>query len=318
MSSGTLKYWGGLQRVAATIAGLAPPHRVYHETHFGGGAVLFALNPGRGAAEYVNDRWEHLTWFWRTLQDPDLFAPFCRMVEATPVSEPEFRRACSVLDVPVPDHAEGKVWAAWAVFVACRQSRAGDTRTFHPFTVERLRRGTGEQASAWWSAVEGLAEARQRLSTVQVSCRDACQSLVEVDGRDTFHFLDPPWMIETRAAPNQYRVECGRQHHLNLLGTLPKLRGRWMIAGRRSSLYDGWAGRYGFLRTDLDVPADAAGGRAKGRAVTCLWTNYDPSDILGLPPARTGRGSRGARIEVSSYAPPSSPSPGRSTRGGRT
>jgi hypothetical protein len=80
-----IKCHGGKQRYAPRIIELMPPHKHYVEPFAGGLGVLLAKDP-EGVSEVVNDLNGDLMNFWDVLRDPQLFAPFVRIAEATPFS----------------------------------------------------------------------------------------------------------------------------------------------------------------------------------------------------------------------------------------
>ncbi len=51
-------------------------------------------------------------------------------------------------------------------------------------------------------------------------------------------------------------------------------RGKFMLSGYRSSLYDRAAEANGWTRHDFDIANHAAGGEEKRRMVECLWCNF--------------------------------------------
>ena len=64
-----------------------------------------------------------------------------------------------------------------------------------------------EQASAWLAAVAGLSEVHARLSRVVILNRDALNVIRKQDGPDTLFYLDPPYLTETRTAPDVFAHE---------------------------------------------------------------------------------------------------------------
>jgi hypothetical protein len=63
--------------------------------------------------------------------------------------------------------------------------------------------------------------------------------------------------------------------HEELLGVLAGIKGRFLVSGYHSKLYDNAARRHGWrLQHEFDLPNHAAGGRTKRRMTDCLWSNY--------------------------------------------
>lgn len=272
-----LKYHGGKSYLATKIVAMMPPHTNYVEPFAGGLSVLLAKDP-EGVSEVVNDTDTRLTNFWRVLADEEAFAQFARRVEAVPVGELGWHHAAGALEEWERGgwHSERpSVVAAAAFFVHCRQSLAGRMKAFTAITRVRTRRGMNAEASAWLSAVEGLPAVHARLKRVVVLSRDALDVIRQQDGPDTLYYLDPPYLPETRASAEVYAHEMTADQHRALLGALVDIKGKFLLSGYRSGMYDEFAQRVGWRRADFDLPNNAAGGDEKRRMVECLWTNFE-------------------------------------------
>jgi DNA adenine methylase len=281
-----LKWHGGKHYLAPKIVELMPVHLHYVEPYFGGGAVLLARNPGdetkfwgtkgyeRGVSEVVNDVNRDLMNFWWVLQNEPAFKRFMRKVEGIPFSQVEWEFARS----RVAPHADGKpdVEAAVAFFVWCRQSRAGQMKAFAPLSKDRTRRGMNEQASAWWTCVEGLPEIHKRLKRVAVLCDDAIKVIRQQDGAKTLFYCDPPYVHEARASTDAYHHEMTEEDHVQLLETLETIQGSFMLSGYPNDLYDEFAEEHGWRWKDFDLPNNVAGGKSKRRMTERVWMNFEP------------------------------------------
>jgi DNA adenine methylase len=268
---------GGKHYLASKIIALMPPHIHYVEPFFGGGAVLLAKNP-EGVSEVANDRHLLLTNFWRVLRQPDDFAIFLRKCQATPFSEDAWKDANAML-CETDDFTDGflatrRATFAWLFFVHCRQSLAGRMGTFAPLSRNRVRRGMNEQASAWLTAVEGLPAVHARLKRVVILNHDALDVIRQQDGDKTLFYLDPPYLHETRATTGEYQHEMTIEQHIELLDTLCWIKGKFLLSGYRSDLYDAKAQQYSWNRHDFDLPNNSAGGESKRRMTECVWCNF--------------------------------------------
>jgi DNA adenine methylase len=260
---------GGKSFLAARIVALMPYHLVYCEPYAGGLSVLLAKNPNN-CSEVINDLYGDLTNFWRVLQDEAQFERFKRRCEATPFSENDYVAAAAMEEFPPTED-----WLrAWAFFVRCRLSLAGRMDSFAPLSRNRTRRGMNEQASAWISAVDGLAAVHERLRRVVVLNRDACDVILQQDGPNTCFFADPPYVPETRSSTGQYEHEMSVEDHVKLLSTLEKIEGKFLLSGYRSKLYDEWAERNGFARQDFEIANHASAGKSKRTMTESVWMNF--------------------------------------------
>jgi DNA adenine methylase len=258
-----LKWHGGKHYLAAKIVALMPSHTHYVEPFAGGLSVLLAKDP-KGVGEVVNDLDLRLSNFWRVLQAEEPFAQFRRIVEAVPFSEVEWADA--------GEPADGPVERAVRFFISCRQSLAGRMNEFAPLSRRRTRRGMNEQASAWINAVDGLAAVHARLRRVVILNRDALDVIRQQDGPETLFYLDPPYLCETRARPSVYTHEMTPAQLEELLEVIARCRGKVMLSGYPSELYDGRLA--GWTRHEFELPNQAAGGKHKRRMTEVVWRNF--------------------------------------------
>ena len=262
-----LKWWGGKRYPASRILELMPSHLHYVEPFAGGLAVLLAKDP-EGVSEVVNDLHGGLTNFWRVLQGEETFARFGRIVETMPFGEAEYERAVRSLKGSDGDPVQRAVW----FFVACRQLLAGRMMSFTGVTKTRTRRGTNNEVSAWLTAVEGLPAVHDRLKRVLILNRPALDAIRKEDGPSTLLYCDPPYLHETREAPDAYRHEMTAEQHRGLLEVLKAVKGKVMLSGYPSAMYDDALS--GWIRHEYDLPNHAAGGDSKRRMTECLWCNF--------------------------------------------
>lgn len=266
-----LKWHGGKHYLAGRIVALMPPHTHDVEPYAGGLAVLLGKSPD-GISEVVNDLDGRLTNFWKVLQDEAMFFEFHRLVDAVPFSESEWHEAREVLAERAPSDDHEMVRQAAAFFVVCRQSLAGRMRGFASLSRNRTRRRMNEQASAWITAVDGLPAVHARLRRVVVLCRAAVEVVRSQDSPGTLFYLDPPYLGETRSVPDVYGFEMSRAAHCELLELIRTVRGKVMLSGYPSELYD--SSLAGWSRHTFDLPNNAAAGKSKERETEVLWCNF--------------------------------------------
>jgi DNA adenine methylase len=213
--------------------------------------------------------------FWRVLACPVQFPAFARALAATPFSERHWEDAACILD---PQSGSDELARAVAFFVHARQSMAARGVSFAALSRTRTRRGMNEQAAAWLSAVEGLGQVHERLKRVVILNRDALDVVRANDGPATLFYCDPPYLPSTRTAPDVYRHEMTAGQHEALLDALLACRGKVMLSGYPSDLYDGRLLPAGWRRVDMRVPNHAAGGATKRVMTESLYLNYPPTE----------------------------------------
>jgi DNA adenine methylase len=223
------------------------------------------VNDPTGISEVANDIDGRLSNFWRVLQGEDSFSRFARVLSAMPFSETEWRLASE-------SDAADPVEDAVRFFVHCRQSLAGRMHGFAPLSRLRTRRGMNEQASAWLNAVAGLADVHTRLKRVSILNRDAVDVIRQQDGIRTLFYLDPPYLGETRTADDVYSFEMCAKQHETLLETILACKGKVMLSGYRSELYD--RRLRDWTQHEFTLPNQAAGGKQKRRMTEVVWCNF--------------------------------------------
>lgn len=269
-----LKWHGGKYYLASKIVDLMKPHLHYVEPFFGGGVVLLTrdpndtslwLEPHKGVSEVINDIHGRLINFWRVLQKPELFEQFQRRVEAMPMARQEWKDAHNFQEgTPVDD--------AVAFFVDCRQSRSGLMTGFTSVTRNRTRREMNGNVSEWIGAVEGLPAVHERLRRVLIENMPAVELIRREDTPGTLFYCDPPYLHETRTATGAYDHEMSLADHQKLLAQLVACKGKVMLSGYGSELYD--TALAGWNRHTFELPNNAAGGESKRRMTEVVWCNF--------------------------------------------
>jgi DNA adenine methylase len=270
-----LKWHGGKFYLAADFHRLAPPH--IHRTHaYAGGLGEFWNWPHDGVSEVVNDIDGALTNFWRVLQGEDTFNRFMRIVQAMPFSQVEWQ------DSLIIDPTAEPVQRAVHFFVRVRQSMSGRKDCFAPISRNRVRRAMNEQASAWLSAVDGLPMVHHRLKRVVILNMPAIDVIQSQDGRTTLHYVDAPYVLDTRVTVGEYGpFEMTDDQHRELIRVLLSCEGKVMVSMYHHPIYDVLHLEHGWQVHEFDLPNNASAADVKERKIECVWCNF----ILPLVPA---------------------------------
>lgn len=269
MNKSPLRFFGGKTRIAEWLVSHFPKDmKFYGEVFAGGLSPLFARDP-HGSIEVANDVWWELTNFWRVLQSDTLFQEFKRLCETTPFSQVEFEAA----KLPVEMEFFGdSVVSAWHFFIRNRMSFSGSGTSFPP-TAKRTRRGINENVASWLSVVDKLEDFHRRLRFVEIRRMDFRLFLKQFDASDATFYADPPYLKSTRTA-GKYAHDLTEQDHLDLLAILEKLKGRFILSGYPSEMYDEWAARNGFQAISIEVPKDMSTAKEKPRGIETIWRNF--------------------------------------------
>lgn len=283
MVKSPIKYFGGKSYIANGICNLFPPASDYHnfvELFSGGASVLFAHNTSN-CAEYLNDLNGEIENFWRVLREPEMFSGFVRTLQATPFSARMFQLSIDRVVLPQSHPIDRAV----LFFVRNRMSRSADFNTFATMTRTRTRRGMQEQASAWLSAIEGLDEVHDRLKGVVLLNKPALEVIDMLDDSKTLFYADPPYLAgagSERAGNGNYEkvpggdgCEMDLMAHICLLDKLASIKGKFVLSGYHSELYDDYAREYGWDLKEISSPLHSAGGDEKRVQTECLWRNFN-------------------------------------------
>lgn len=152
-------------------------------------------------------------------------------------------------------------------------SRQGLAKSYATPT-KRTRRSMNESVASYLSAIEGLAEVHERIQRVEIRQLPAVEFIRERDHAAAFFYCDPPYLASTRSVKNAYAFEMSDAGHTELLETLSKVRGAFMLSGYRSNLYDDFASKHGWRCEEISIDNKAASGETKRKMVECAWMNY--------------------------------------------
>lgn len=221
-----LRWHGGKWKSAPWIIGHFPPHRVYTES-FGGSAAVLMRKP-RAVMEVYNDLDNDVVNLFRVLRErgPQL----TELVRLTPAARQEFDDCLAPTNDPVE--------AARRFLVRSALGHGGKKEGFRPGSANKRRGHEVHPAREWANYADAIPAISARLRSVTIEKRPAIDVMAQHDGPDTLHYVDPPYMPETRAAPEiGYAVELDVAGHRSLITALRKLSGMVVLSGYPSELY---------------------------------------------------------------------------------
>ncbi|WP_454231374.1 DNA adenine methylase [Mycolicibacterium fortuitum] len=269
-------YFGGKQKIAATIAAMLPEHTHYVEPYAGGLSVLLAKKPSR--LETVNDLDGDIVHFWRMLRErPEQLARHCAL---TPHSRAE-RKAAMNRPADLDDLERAR-----RIWICLAQGRTGTLRpTGWRFdSADFAHTSMPRRLDGYVRRMESVAE---RIRSVSLECRAGLDMITAYGkGRRTLMYVDPPYVGDVRE--RNYRNEMlSPAEHRELAESLHSCAATVVLSGYASTLYDNelYADWY---RVELTT-ATSQGGVYKGRTEV-LWSNRPLAtvaiadvDIFSLP-----------------------------------
>ncbi len=261
-----LRYHGAKFRVATWIVPFIPQHDTYVEVFGGAAGVLLRKEPSK--IEVYNDLDKQVVNFWKVMRDRTTCAELARAVDFTPFAREEFEASYEPSDDPVE--------AARRFVVRCffgfGTAGSVDVRDSNGFRSCDLRRSSTYNRD-WNGAPEAIVRAGNRFKDCTIENLDFRILIPKFDSETTFYYVDPPYLMETRQAGGKgYVHELSKECHRQLAWMLKAVKGKVMISGYPSSLYeslyDGWQRR--------EKKVAAAGQRGAVSRTEVLWMNYEP------------------------------------------
>lgn len=275
MSRKALCIWmGGKFNLSPKLIPLFPPHQVYCEVFGGMANCLFQKPPSK--IEIVNDINSDITNLFRVLRnDFDALLSFLRW---TPFSRETYHAYIAELETETDPVKRAGKWYAVA-----NQSFGGIWGG--SFAVSKKR----AKAPEFKERVAELHLFADRLRDVVIENYSFEKVIDLYDQPETFFYLDPPYVPETRSSAS-YAHEMTLDDHERLVDLLRNIQGKAMLSGYPNPLYEslGWQSK------TFDVTCSAAGRtRASGlmgdgkvsetqKRTEIIWINYDADVQLNL------------------------------------
>lgn len=262
-----LRYHGGKWLLAPWIISHFPAHRVYVEPF--GGAASVLLRKERAYAEIYGDLDTEVVNLFRILRDERQAAKLIEALRLTPFAREDFHDAYR--------STRNRLERARRLIVKSYMGFGTDAATGQYRTGFRANsnRSGSTPAADWRNYPEALELIIDRLRGVVIENRDAMQVMLKHDAADALHFVDPPYLIETRSRTNRrpasqgggtYRHELTLEQHMELLEGLRELEGMVILCGYPSEIYD--EALPDWRRVERDALADGAAPRTE-----VLWIN---------------------------------------------
>lgn len=227
-----LNYPGAKWGMAQEIVSIMPPHRSYLEPFFGSGAVLFNKPPS--AIETVNDIDGDIVNFFKVLRErtDDLI----EAISLTPYAR-------DVFDDAHENRGTDDFDRAYRFAIRSRMGHGFKPYQKTGFKTDVYARERSYCVNVWNKMPIDLKNAAERLKGVQIENRPAIELIRKFNYDNVLIYADPPYLLETRGG-KQYRCEMSEQDHVELLAELIKHKGKIILSGYPSELYDrelrGW------------------------------------------------------------------------------
>lgn len=242
-----MSYFGGKNSKLNYILPLLPPHKTYVEPFAGSLAVFFAKDPT--PIEVVNDIDGDLVNFYRVLRDPFKAKELEKSLKLTLYSRQEFEENRDIWK------SDRETWntltdveraARW--YIVHEMSFGAYHKAFR-YSVSHAKRGIAGAVSSWILHTSKFMNFHYRIRNAIIENRDFRTVIETYDTEETFHFIDPPYVHETRGT-HRYDNEISMQDQKELVILLLKIKGKALLTCYDHAVYyplldNGWS-RYNY------------------------------------------------------------------------
>jgi DNA adenine methylase len=219
-----LDYFGSKWRLASHIIPHFPEHKTYVEVFCGAASILFKKEPSRN--EIINDIHNEIQNLFYCLRTDALRLE--NMLALTPYSRTEYKLAREPVVEPF-EKARRTIIKSWFGIGDSLDNATG-------FRVSLTQKGS--VTAPWVIYKKQLHEYAKRLEQVIIECLDYRELIRRYDKPDTLFYLDPPYVTETRNKLNAYLHEWNNNDHRELVETLNKINGKFVLSGYENKIYE--------------------------------------------------------------------------------
>lgn len=268
-------YYGGKTAILNHLLELVPPHEVYTEVFFGGGALFWAKQPAKN--ETINDLNDNVIIFYRVLKTQ--FRSLKRLIDQTVYSKTLHRLAWQMLGNSCYSDVE-RAWAFWmrANFSFASKLDGGLKYSNHQSTM--LPAIMCNKKSEFTRLLQ------ERIENAYIECDDYMTILKSRNVAKAFHELDPPYFH----GPDNRPADQGHYKNMLTLKDYEKLlqwlarecKGKFMLHNYNSEMLDRFVRVHGWHKREIThrLQAPRKSGPTK---LEVIVTNYStPCGTLKL------------------------------------
>ena len=261
-----ISYYGGKQKLAATILKLIPEHDLYCEPFIGGAAVFFVKPASK--VEVINDTNKELINFYRVVQTD--FVSLEKEIAITLHSRDLHRKAEVIYANP---DMFSELKRAWALWVLANQSFASGLDKAWGYDIKK---GTTSKKIAN-KRDSFTIDYAIRLQQVQIECTDALKIIGSRDNPKAFFYCDPPYFNSNCGHYDGYSL----QDFENLLKLLSKLEGKFLLSSYPSPILKEYTKDHGWHTETFDFTVSIANNYGRpGKPKTEVLTSNYPLSVV--------------------------------------
>ena len=270
MHTPLLRYHGGKYRLSKWLYSFFPEHTTYVEPF--GGAASVLLRKKRSHGEVYNDLDKDIFNLFQVLRNKDNAEQLIQLCFLTPFSRDEFKLAYEYTAEPIE--------RARRTIVRSAMGFGSGAASGHPtgFRCEASRK-YATTAHCWQKYPPVLRYVHERLKGVYIENRPAADCMTKHDSLNTLHYVDPPYLLDTRKINKSggvYRHEMSNDDHEQLLKKLKNLDGAVVLSGYPIELYNDLLFDWKLEQKQSRISA----GSGTGLRTECVWLNPQCVDKL--------------------------------------
>lgn len=254
-----ITYYGGKQNLAAEILPLIPPHHIYCEPFFGGGAIFFLKPPSK--VEVINDLNSEVINFYRVLKTD--FKKLQKEVRTTLHSRELHRRAALIYLNPFMFSPLQRAWAFW-----CLSSQSFSSILTGGWGYDRMAGSVEKRLKN--RRAEFVKEFSERLEKVQIECADGIRVIESRNTPETFYYVDPPYYNSDKGHYKDYSESQFR----DLLDCLQNIKGKFLLSSYPSELLNEYAKKNNWHQIKIEKRVAVTHLTSKTKTEV-LTANYD-------------------------------------------
>ncbi|NPV13071.1 MAG: DNA adenine methylase [Ignavibacteria bacterium] len=236
----------------------------YIEPFCGSAALLF--HKEKSDIEIINDLDQNIYSLFKVLIDKKLFLEFKELCDLTPYSEELLKEYTNDLkkdDLNILERAYK--------FFYCNRTSYNGVGGFSSSGV--IRRKMSKPVSDYLSAIDGLYEIHNRLSSVIIHNTNALNLIKKWDKQNTFMYCDSPYANETRSSGKYKHDMTDKQQDEYLKILLSIKNAKILVSGYNCERYS-ILEKNGWNRIDMEIKTQNNNRISKSK-IESLWYNYE-------------------------------------------
>jgi len=216
----------------------------------------------RAYTEIYNDLDREVVGLFEVLRDPDGAARLQAALEFTPFARDEFTGAYEATDDAIERCRRLLIRSSMGF-------GGGGFNSANKTGFRDSKRSGATPSRTWATYPDQISAFTDRLRGIVIENRPAIDVMRRHDGPDTLHYVDPPYLPDTRSGGARYHIyrhEMTAEDHAELVAFLPTLAGMVVLSGYPSDMYDDALS--GWRRVERVALAEGARERTE-----VLWIN---------------------------------------------